>query len=564
MPTQRQLKAAVRRWLIAAALTATAVTTAATQQAPSLRSFPFEVRYAAGAQRLAARVLAMATSMDSLPGLPGPWWRDESITISLAPTEAAFQLLTGGQTPEWGAGVAIPSRGLVVLPAWGSTGRGGPLDYGRVLRHELAHIALHRAMPTRPPRWFDEGYATWVAGELDRSSSWMLRLAFVTGSAPPLDSLSLDWPRGAAEARLAYLLSASVIDYLVDESGEFGLTRMLDRWRRGHDFERALIETYGVDASALETQWIRYVKRKYGWTVVVTQSALFGALASAIVFSLFFVRKRRDRARRAALREQELPDAPAYWSEAGIEIIAHRGYSAKAPENTIAAFELALETGATALEFDLHATYDGVPVVIHDPTLERTTTGSGEVKRRKWSSLQKLDAGRWKSPEFTGEPLPSLEDVLRAVQGRANRLYIELKSNAFNPKSTARMLDEIERYGFSDRAIVMSFDWLQLDEVRNQNARVTLAFLADDPDVYLDALDRARADRNAIVDCDYKLLLKNPDLVRFARQVGVDLAVYTVDDVPAADLLVQQGVRRLTTNEVERLLRWAAGREPGA
>jgi glycerophosphoryl diester phosphodiesterase len=298
--------------------------------------------------------------------------------------------------------------------------------------------------------------------------------------------------------------------------------------------------------------------------VVVTQSALFGALASAIVFSLYFVRKRRDRARRAALREQELPDAPAYWSEAGIEIIAHRGYSAKAPENTICAFELALEAGATALEFDLHASYDGIPVVIHDATLERTTNGSGEVKRRKWATLQKLDAGRWKSPEFTGEPLPSLEDVLRAVQGRANRLYIELKSNAFSPKAIARMLDDIDRYGFSDRVIVMSFDWPQLDEVRNQNPRIALAFLADEPEVYLDALDRARADRNAMVDCNYKLLLKNADLSRFARQVGIELAVYTVDDLTEADLLVQQGVRRLTTNEVERLLRWAAGREPGA
>jgi glycerophosphoryl diester phosphodiesterase len=558
------LNASLRTLLSAAVLAAMATTPAQTQQVPSLRSFPFEVRYAVGAQRLAARVLAMATSMDSLPGLPGHWWRAEPITISLAPTEAAFQLLTGGQTPEWGAGVAIPSRGLIVLPAWGSTERGGPLDYGRVLRHELAHIALHRAMPTTPPRWFDEGYATWAAGELDRSSSWMLRLAFVTGSAPPLDSLSLDWPRGAAEARLAYLLSASVIDYLVDESGEFGISRMLDRWRRGNDFERAMIETYGVDSGALETQWIRYVKRKYGWGVVVTQSALFGALASAIVFSLYFVRKRRDRARRAALRAQELPDAPAYWSDAGIEIIAHRGYSAKAPENTITAFELALEAGATALEFDLHASYDGIPVVIHDDTLERTTNGSGEVRRRRWSTLQKLDAGRWKSPEFTGEPLPSLEDVLRAVQGRANRLYIELKSNAFSPKAITRMLDDIDRYGFSDRAIVMSFDWLQLDEVRNQNPRIALAFLADDPDVYLDALDRARADRNAMVDCNYKLLLKSPDLVRFARQVGIELAVYTVDDVTDADLLVRQGVRRLTTNEVERLLRWAAGREPGA
>ncbi|MEX2284897.1 MAG: glycerophosphodiester phosphodiesterase family protein [Gemmatimonadota bacterium] len=548
--------------MLAALLTSVVPSPLPSQQVPTLLSFPYTVRFAPGGQRLAARVLTMASEMDSLPGLRDEWWRLEPIEIGLAPTEAAFQLLTGGQTPEWGAGVAIPSRSLIVLPAWGSLERGGPLDYGRVLRHELAHIALHRSMPSSPPRWFDEGYASWAAGELDRSSTWLLRLAFLTGSAPPLDSLSLDWPRGAAEARLAYLLSASVVDYLVDESGVYGLGRFLDRWKRGGDVERALIETYGVDTGALEAQWIRYVKKKYGWTVVVSQSAIFGVMASIIVATLFLIRRRRDRARRTSLSEEELPDTPAYWSEAGIEIIAHRGYSALAPENTVAAFELALEHGATALEFDLHSSFDGVPIVIHDATLERTTTGTGNVSRRKWTTLQMLDAGRWKAPEFSGEPLPSLEDLLRVVQGRASRLYIELKERAFKNTQLTRVLAEVERYGFSERSVVMSFDWLQLDEVRKQNPGITIAFLADQEDGYLDALERARAAGNALVDCNYKLLLANPDLARLARQIGVELVVYTVNDTTAAAALVKQGVRRLTTNEVGKFVRWAAGRDP--
>jgi glycerophosphoryl diester phosphodiesterase len=544
-------------------LTAVSTSMAAAQTVPSITQHPFTVVFSLGSQRLAARVLHMAGAMQALPGIPNYHWRTEPIQIVLAPSEPAFQAVTGGQIPEWGAGVAIPARSMIVLPAWGSVERGGPLDYGRVLRHEIAHIALHRAVrPSLPPRWFDEGYASWAANEVDRSSAWMLRLAFFTGSAPPLDSLTLDWPRGAAEARLAYLLSGTVIEFLVDESGERGLNRLLERWRLTGNFEQSLIATYGVNTGTLETQWVRYVKKKYGWTVIVSQSAIFGGFAGAIVFVLYFIRRRRDRAKLKKLRAEEMPDAPAFWSEAGVEIIAHRGYSARAPENTIAAFELALEKGATSLEFDIHSSYDGVPIVIHDSTLERTTNASGKVGRRKWSTLQKLDAGRWFGSEFSGEPLPSLEDVLKAVQGKANRLYIELKEKAFTPKQIARVLELLAAYNFQERCVLMSFDWNQLEAIRSQHADIQIAFLADAEEVYLLALEQARADRNALVDCNYKLLLANPELARFAHHLRLDLVVYTVNDIVAAAALARQGVRRLTTNEVERLLQWAAGRDP--
>jgi glycerophosphoryl diester phosphodiesterase len=546
--------------VLAGALQVAAVS--AQQRAPVLREFPFIIHFAPGAQRLAARVLNMARALDSLPGIPPAFWRNEPIEIILAPTEAAFQSVTGGRTPEWGAGVAVPTRGLIVLPAWGSLERGGPLDYGTVLRHELAHIALHRAAaPARVPRWFDEGYATWVAGQLDWNRAWVLRAAFLTGRAPPLDSLTLDWPRTAARAQLAYLLSATVIEYLVQESGTFGLQRLLERARAGGNFEQALIDTYGVDTGRLESEWRRHVKRKYGWTVVVTQSALFSVLAGTILIFLFVLRRARDRRKLAELRLGELPDIPAFWGEGGIEIIAHRGYSAYAPENTRVAMEMAIRAGASALEFDVHASADGVPVVIHDDKLARTTNGHGKVAEQTCAQLQTLDAGRWFAKEFAGERIPTLAELLASLGTKVNRFYIELKPGALAPAHLATIVQLVEQTGLAENCVIMSFDWSYLQHIRTRSPRITLAFLADDEPRFLGALERARADGRALVDCNYKILLHNNELVRYAHNMNVELAVYTVNDVRTASRLAELGVHRITTNEVEKLLRWAAGRE---
>jgi glycerophosphoryl diester phosphodiesterase len=536
---------------------------AAQQAAPTLQAYPFTVHYPPAAQRLAMRVLAMAQA-DSLPGIANSLWRDQPISIFLAPTEEAFQVAVGGRVPEWGAGVAIPERGLIVLPAWGSTNRGGSLDYGTVLRHELAHLAVQRAAtPARVPRWFDEGYATWAAGELDWNRAWLLRIAFLTGRAPPLDSLTLDWPRGAARAQLAYLLSATVVEYLVDQSGTFGLQRVLERARLGGSFEQALIDTYGVDTGTLEAQWRRFVKRRYGWTVVLTQSIVFGGLLGIIVLVLFLLRRRRDLRKLAMLRASELPEAPVFWHEGGVEIIAHRGYSARAPENTMPAMELAMRAGAGALEFDVHASADGVPVVIHDYELGRTTNGAGRVALHTVEQLHALDAGSWYHEQYTGTPVPTLAELLHAVAGRVNRVYVELKPRAFTVEQVDTLLQVIEQCNFTAHSTIMSFDWAQLDAVRARSPDVVLAFLADDQETFLQALERARADGRALVDCPYRLLLKNRELAVFARNLGIELAVYTVNETDEASALAALGVQRITTNEVEKLLKWAAGRSAG-
>ena len=532
-------------------------------QAPAqtleMRADPFVVQFREDDRRLAARVARAAQQTPDFPGIPRALWATGSpIFILLATDEQHLLELTGGRIPEWGAGAAIPERSLIFLPGYESE-RGSTIRLGTILRHEIAHIAVHRAANgARAPLWFTEGYATWSAGQLDFEAGWLLRLAFATGRAPPLDSLELGWPRVAGDARLAYLLSASAIDYLYRESGEAGLRNLFATWRSTGDFNTALIRTYGADLNQIERYWRASVRQRYGWFAILTHSLAYAAIITVLAGALWIVRRRRDRRKWAELRASELPDQPAYWrKEGGVEIIAHRGYSARAPENTRASIELAIRAGARSVEFDVHATRDGVPVVFHDYTLGRTTDGAGRIAELTFDEIRSFDAGRWFSPAYTGEKVPALAEVLNLVRDRVDRVYIELKPNAFRSEDLNLVVQQIVERDMVDQAIIMSFDWRQLDYVRMLPAPVTLAFLADDEEHFMLALGRAQADGNAIVDCNYQILLRNRALAERARQMGIDLAVYTVNDPAAAAALVERGVRRITTNEVERLLKWA-------
>jgi hypothetical protein len=240
---------------------------------------------------------------------------DSGATVFLAPDELRFDSLTGARAPDWGAGVAYPDRGIIVLPAYASR-RASPQDLPRVLRHELAHVALQRWLgAVRSPRWFTEGYATWAAGQFDENAGWLLRLAFLTGRAPPLDSLALDWPMQPTDARVAYLLSASAIAWLDERGGERSLRLFFESWRENASFERALFDVYGFTTATLEEHWSKSVRGRYGWLLFLGQSVVIWALTAVFVFVLFLIRRRRDRRKLAQLVATEPPDLPAYWNE---------------------------------------------------------------------------------------------------------------------------------------------------------------------------------------------------------------------------------------------------------
>ncbi|MDT8340712.1 MAG: hypothetical protein RQ751_04300 [Longimicrobiales bacterium] len=260
---------------------------------------------------LADAVGAALTTTGPLPGLPGVVPRD--LEVVLAPDADAFARATGGAPPHWSAGVAIPSEGRIVLPVW----RGSELTRGsarEVIRHEWAHVAVYRGSGgLRPPRWFSEGYAEWAAG-WDRTRAWRLRVLLAAGGVPSLDSLSFDWPAGRVPAETAYLLSASVVEYLVEASGPVGLETLFRHWRESGSFEQGLRRTYGVSSGQLEEDWRRWARGRYGWLFVLTHSSIaWGLLALLLAVTVVF-RRRHQRERMARLRARELPETPAWWT----------------------------------------------------------------------------------------------------------------------------------------------------------------------------------------------------------------------------------------------------------
>jgi hypothetical protein len=289
---------------------------AAPAQQPATRvEGPLVIHYWPGGERLAEHVAAAARALPPLPALPTDLLeRTAPIDVFLAPDPARLDSLVGGGVPEWGAAFALPGEKRVVLPGYLSA-RAAPHQLPRLLRHELAHVALAQYLsPVRPPRWFDEGYARMAAGEWDAEAAWMLRVAFALHRAPPLDSISLDWPAAEQDARIAYLLASSAVGYLLEHGGgNEGLRLFLERWRKGGALEPALRQTYGFTVSQFESHWLREVKSRYGWAMLASASLLFWAPAGLLLALLYARRRREQRERLVRLREQEIPDAPAYW-----------------------------------------------------------------------------------------------------------------------------------------------------------------------------------------------------------------------------------------------------------
>lgn len=226
-------------------------------------------------------------------------------------------------------------------------------------------------------------------------------------------------------------------------------------------------------------------------------------------------------------------------SSASPFIWAHRGASALAPENTLAAFSLAWDEGADGIELDVHLSRDGIPVVIHDETLERTTDGRGAVSSLRASELRRLDAGRWFAPAFAGERIPLLSEVLDWA-GEDLPLNIELKTLRAG-EATLRLLKDYPRC----RVLVSSFDQRLLAALRAAEPRLPLGFLCDSR---LWRLVLRRALAAGAASFHPRADLVSPALARRVKDAGLALYPWTVDDPERAGRLLRRGASGLFTN----------------
>jgi glycerophosphoryl diester phosphodiesterase len=167
-------------------------------------------------------------------------------------------------------------------------------------------------------------------------------------------------------------------------------------------------------------------------------------------------------------------------------VIAHRGSSAYAPENTLAAFTLAAEQGADAIELDVDLTRDGHVVVMHDATVGRTTDGQGRVADLTLDEIRRVDAGAWKDAVFKGERVPLLEEVFEAV-GRRVLINVEIKGMLLHGHGLEEEVAALlEKHGLIDRAVISSFNPFALRRAKHIDPRLACGLIyAPDLPIFL-------------------------------------------------------------------------------
>jgi len=237
-----------------------------------------------------------------------------------------------------------------------------------------------------------------------------------------------------------------------------------------------------------------------------------------------------------------------------LEIIAHRGYSALAPENTLAAMERAIAAGTDAVEWDVHVSADGVPVLFHDEDLPRTSDGVGLLRDHGYERLRALDVGRWFGPAFAGERISSLADALAHVKGRVARVYTEVKGWR-DDADLDRILADVRAADVPGHVFI-SLEWSSLAHIGRADPRAVIGYIVETHARFDEALERATGDPRALLDLDRRLILERPELAHRALERGIPLAVWTVNDPAEAERLRAAGVTRFTTDRVETLLAW--------
>ena len=218
-----------------------------------------------------------------------------SLRLIVIRGNASVDSLLRGRAPSWGAGFARPGARTIVVRA----DRGNPRQ---TLRHELAHFALHDAIRVRVPLWFLEGYAAIAAGEWDRFDALRLNLTVARGQIPNFFELDRALRGAASTAEAAYALAASAVAMVARRHPDQSLTPLLDRLRAGENFETALLAMTGSTLGRFEVEWQRDVRKRYGLLGWFMAGGLWVLVALGVLLAAW-LRKRRDRPRRAALDE---------------------------------------------------------------------------------------------------------------------------------------------------------------------------------------------------------------------------------------------------------------------
>ena len=231
--------------------------------------------------------------------------------------------------------------------------------------------------------------------------------------------------------------------------------------------------------------------------------------------------------------------------------IAHRGAGKLAPENTLAAFRLGASHGYRAFECDVKLSADGVPFLLHDATLRRTSNGKGIAGNQDWAALARLDAGSWHSRSYAGEPLPSLEAIAAFCLGNGHALNIEIKPTPGTEALTGRTVAlETARLwrGAAALPLLSSFEPDALRAAQAAAPELPRALLLDS--LRTGWFDEARALGCAAIVTNYAVM--DAAVVAQVHAAGMRALVYTVNDPAEVARLGGIGIDGIITDAVDR------------
>ncbi|WP_101652224.1 glycerophosphodiester phosphodiesterase [Brevibacterium ihuae] len=238
-------------------------------------------------------------------------------------------------------------------------------------------------------------------------------------------------------------------------------------------------------------------------------------------------------------------------------VIAHRGYSGAAPENTLAAVDAARAIGSDLIEVDLGISGDGTPMVLHDSTLNRTTSASGTIAQMSDERISLADAGSWLGPGFAGQRVPRLRNVLADLAEHGGTLLLELKDD-WSPGAVSQVAEDIIETGTADRIILQSFSVTTLEALRDlipMVPRCLLRLVPRDGDVEL-----AHALEVIAYNPSQRGFFGRRQLAEEFMELGFGMFVWTVDEPAVWERLLGSGVSGIITNHPGRLQGYLAAK----
>ncbi|QYH36496.1 glycerophosphodiester phosphodiesterase family protein [Salinibacterium sp. M195] len=282
------------------------------------------------------------------------------------------------------------------------------------------------------------------------------------------------------------------------------------------------------------------------------QRARRAALAAAIVTALTLVLVLNANVTRVhaagAFASLRSPGEAAF-------IAGHRGDKTVAPENTLEALGQALNSAADYVETDVQLTNDGVPVLMHDWTVDRTTNGTGPVWQYSYQELSELDAGSWFGEEFAGATVPSLEEFLNLLRWSTKNAILELKGS-WTDEQVTLVSELIARHGVNDHVIIGSFDIMTLQALQRVNPEIPGMLIVRD--IVGDPSALAVASGAVALVTSKKAITRNPELVELVHAAGLGILIYTLNDSETWSDAVSLGVDGIVTDRPAELGQWIA------